>query len=89
MRLVSLRRLWPLLFLWISFPATAHEIRPAVVTVTFEQDRYRVEISTNLEAVLAGYVSSAFREPLVLAVVIVLLMIRPSGLLGGRMVRLT
>ncbi len=42
-----------------------------------------------LEAVLAGYVSSAFREPLVLAVVIVLLMIRPSGLLGGRMVRLT
>ncbi len=54
MRLVSLRRLWPLLFLWISFPATAHEIRPAVVTVTFEQDRYRVEISTNLEAVLAG-----------------------------------
>lgn len=54
MRLVSLRRLWPLLFFWISFPAVAHEIRPAVVTVTFEQDRYRIEISANLEAMLAG-----------------------------------
>jgi len=48
------RRLWPLLFLWISLPAVAHEIRPAVVTVTFGQDRYRIEISANLEAVLAG-----------------------------------
>lgn len=37
-----------------AFPAAAHEIRPAVVTVTFEQDRYRIEISTNMEAVLAG-----------------------------------
>lgn len=54
MRLVSLRRLWPLLFFWLSLPAVAHEIRPAVVTVTFEQNRYRVEISTNMEAVLAG-----------------------------------
>lgn len=54
MRLVSRLRLWPLLFFWISFPAVAHEIRPAVVTVTFEQDHYRIEISTNLEAVLAG-----------------------------------
>ncbi len=54
MRLVSWRRLWPLLFFWITLPAVAHEIRPAVVTVTFEQNQYRVEISTNLEAVLAG-----------------------------------
>ncbi len=54
MRLVSIQRLWPLLFFWVSLPAVAHEIRPAVVTVTFEQDRYRVEISTNMEAVLAG-----------------------------------
>lgn len=54
MRLVSRLRLWPVLFFWISFPAVAHEIRPAVVTVTFEQDRYHIEISTNLEAVLAG-----------------------------------
>jgi branched-subunit amino acid ABC-type transport system permease component len=38
---------------------------------------------------VAGYVSSAFREPLVLAVVVVVLMIRPSGLLGGRVVRVT
>lgn len=54
MRLVSILRLWPLLFFWVSLPAVAHEIRPAVVTVTFEQDRYRVEINTNMEAVLAG-----------------------------------
>ncbi len=54
MRLVSFRRLWPLLFFWFSFPVAAHEIRPAVVTVTFEQDRYRVEINTNMEAALAG-----------------------------------
>jgi branched-chain amino acid transport system permease protein len=42
-----------------------------------------------LEAFIAGYVSSAFREPLVLGVVIVLLMFRPSGLLGGVAVRVT
>lgn len=42
-----------------------------------------------LEALVAGYVSSAFREPIVLAIVIVLLMLRPSGLLGGHVVRLT
>jgi branched-chain amino acid transport system permease protein len=42
-----------------------------------------------LEALVAGYVSSAFREPLVLAIVIVLLMIRPAGLLGARTVRIT
>jgi hypothetical protein len=38
----------------VSLSAAAHEIRPAVVTVTFGQDQYRVEISTNMEAVLAG-----------------------------------
>lgn len=42
-----------------------------------------------LEALVAGYISSAFREPLVLAVVVVVLMVRPSGLLGGRVVRVT
>ena len=42
-----------------------------------------------LEALVAGYVSSAFQTPIVLGVVIVLLMIRPAGLLGGRAVRLT
>jgi branched-chain amino acid transport system permease protein len=42
-----------------------------------------------LEAFVAGYVSSAFREPLVLAIVIGVLMVRPSGLLGARAVRLT
>jgi len=31
-----------------------HEIRPAVVTVTFAAPRYAIEISANLEAVLAG-----------------------------------
>ena len=56
MHLVSFGRwlLWPLLFLGAALPALAHEIRPAVITITFEQDRYRVEISTNMEAVLAG-----------------------------------
>jgi branched-chain amino acid transport system permease protein len=42
-----------------------------------------------LEAFTAGYVSSAFREPLVLGVVIAVLMFRPSGLLGGPAVRVT
>jgi branched-chain amino acid transport system permease protein len=42
-----------------------------------------------LEGFIAGYASSAFREPLVLGVVIVALMIRPSGLLGAPAVRLT
>ncbi len=53
MRLVSFRWLWPLLFFWLAAPAVAHEIRPAVVTVTFEQGQYRIEISTNMEAALA------------------------------------
>ncbi|MBI3574904.1 MAG: HupE/UreJ family protein [Gammaproteobacteria bacterium] len=43
-----------MLLLGAASPVLAHEIRPAVVTVTFEQDRYRVEINANLEAVLAG-----------------------------------
>lgn len=42
-----------------------------------------------LEAFTAGYVSSAFREPIVLAFVIVALMARPSGLLGGPVERVT
>ncbi len=42
-----------------------------------------------LEAFTAGYVSSAFREPIVLAFVILALMIRPSGLLGGPTERVT
>jgi len=54
MRLVSFRWLWPLLFFWLAAPVVAHEIRPAVVTVTFEQGQYRIEISTNMEAALAG-----------------------------------
>jgi hypothetical protein len=34
--------------------AAAHEIRPAVVTVTFAARQYQIEISTNVEAMLAG-----------------------------------
>jgi len=42
-----------------------------------------------IEAFTAGYVSSAFREPVVLGFVIVALMIRPSGLLGRPAERVT
>jgi branched-chain amino acid transport system permease protein len=42
-----------------------------------------------LEGFIAGYVSSAFREPLVLGVVIATLMIRPAGLLAVKAVRVT
>lgn len=42
-----------------------------------------------LEGFIAGYASSAFREPIVLGIVIVVLMIRPSGLLGAPAVRIT
>ena len=42
-----------------------------------------------LEAFTAGYVSSALREPIVLAFVVVALMIRPSGILGGATERVT
>lgn len=34
--------------------AHAHEIRPTIATVTFSADRYDIEISANLEAVIAG-----------------------------------
>lgn len=42
-----------------------------------------------VEALTAGYVSSAFREPIVLGFVIVALMFRPSGLLGSTAERIT
>ena len=44
------------LLLWFSLGAAAfaHEIRPAVVTVTFAPPAYEIEISANLEAMLAG-----------------------------------
>lgn len=58
MRLVSFVRRFSLVFLlaWAALPsnAGAHEIRPAVVTVIFAESRYQIEISANLEAVLAG-----------------------------------
>ena len=34
--------------------ARAHEIRPAIATVNFSADRYDIEISANMEAVIAG-----------------------------------
>ena len=42
--------------LWflVALSAGAHEIRPAVVTVTFAPPAYAIEISANLEAMLAG-----------------------------------
>src|SRR5438876_3072751 len=43
-----------LLWMWLSAGAMAHEIRPAVVTVTFAAPRYQIDIATNLEAMLAG-----------------------------------
>lgn len=41
---------------WMCFAATvaAHEIRPAVVTVTFGDHAYQIEIQANVEALLAG-----------------------------------
>ena len=41
-------------FLLIPTGVLAHEIRPAVVTVTFGAPAFDVEISTNLEAMIAG-----------------------------------
>ena len=41
-------------FLLVATSALAHEIRPAVVTVTFGATAFDVEISTNLEAMIAG-----------------------------------
>ncbi len=45
-----------LMLCWMGFTATAtaHEIRPAVVTVTFAQQTYEIEIAANVEAMLAG-----------------------------------
>jgi hypothetical protein len=46
-----------LLMPWMCFAAAgalAHEIRPAVVTVEFAAPQYQIEISTNVEAMLAG-----------------------------------
>ena len=43
-----------LLTLAIADGAHAHEIRPAIATVIFSAERYDIEISANLEAVIAG-----------------------------------
>jgi hypothetical protein len=45
-----------LVLLWfcVASVAIAHEIRPAVVTVTFAPPAYEIDISANLEAMLAG-----------------------------------
>ena len=44
------------MLLWFLFLpcAQAHEIRPAVVTVTFDRPAFDIEISTNVEAMIAG-----------------------------------
>ena len=43
----------PVWFFFVPF-AQAHEIRPAVVTVTFTRPAFDVEISANVEAMVAG-----------------------------------
>ena len=43
-----------LLALLISDGASAHEIRPAIASVNFSAERYDVEVSANMEAVIAG-----------------------------------
>lgn len=43
-----------LLFLAGASGARAHEIRPAIATVSFSAGNYEVEISANMEAVIAG-----------------------------------
>lgn len=43
-----------LLMLVIADGARAHEIRPAIATADFHDGRYDVEISANMEAVIAG-----------------------------------
>src|SRR3972149_5510668 len=43
------------LLMLVSVDSTrAHEIRPAIATVNFSAERYDVELSANLEAVIAG-----------------------------------
>src|SRR5437899_1457483 len=53
---LTLLRVRIALALWFFFAmaAGAHEIRPAVVTVTFAPPDYSIEISANVEAMLAG-----------------------------------
>jgi hypothetical protein len=46
--------LMTLLMLVVVDGARAHEIRPAIATVNFSADRYDIEISANMEAVMAG-----------------------------------
>ncbi|HKQ30858.1 MAG TPA: HupE/UreJ family protein, partial [Burkholderiales bacterium] len=38
----------------VAVSAAAHEIRPAVMTISFDAPRYQFELNTNLEALLAG-----------------------------------
>jgi hypothetical protein len=38
----------------VAHGAHAHEIRPAIATVSFGADRYDIELSANMEAVIAG-----------------------------------
>lgn len=46
--------LMTLLMLLAAAGARAHEIRPAIATVNFSADRYDIELSANMEAVIAG-----------------------------------
>src|SRR5204863_5653567 len=49
---------------WLALPAVslAHEIRPALITITFaDEAHYNIELSVNLEALLAG-VSPAHKD---------------------------
>lgn len=46
--------LMTLLMLVVADGARAHEIRPAIATVNFSAERYDIEISANMEAVIAG-----------------------------------
>ncbi len=54
------RWLWLPVFA-ICSPVFAHEIRPAVATVAFEGNHYRIEITANFEAAMAG-VSPVHRD---------------------------
>jgi len=47
-------RAWMAALLCVAAGASAHEIRPAVVTVTFAAQSYELDISGNVEAMLAG-----------------------------------
>ncbi|MDH3514630.1 MAG: HupE/UreJ family protein [Gammaproteobacteria bacterium] len=51
-RLAILLLTW--LMLVVAGGAHAHEIRPAIATVNFSADRYDIDISANMEAVIAG-----------------------------------